>query len=269
MPYTKEDTIFVQIASYRDPELQYTIKNLFEKAKKPENIFVGICHQYDMKGDEDKNLFEIPFSHPKQLRIDKVDYRESKGCCWARNRVQKLWNGEKWTLQIDSHIVFKKHWDEILINNMKKLKDNNAIITQVLPGYTLPDRDITSVNYGTCTCDLQKLLRTYSTTKQTTKKNTPICIMYAAFRFGASSIIQQHIINPILKYQDETPSSVDLWLRGANLYNYNDTILWHLWLSDKEDRRVNKARNNTFINDTNEYVTKYIKHFFNIKKQKI
>ena len=85
--YTSEDTIFVQIASYRDPELQWTLKDLFEKAKRPENIFVGICHQYDMKGDEDKHLFEIPFSHPEQLRIDNVDYRESQGCCWARNRV--------------------------------------------------------------------------------------------------------------------------------------------------------------------------------------
>ena len=31
--YTKDDTIFVQIASYRDPELQWTLKDLFEKAK--------------------------------------------------------------------------------------------------------------------------------------------------------------------------------------------------------------------------------------------
>lgn len=40
--YTPEDTIFVQIASYRDSELQWTLKDLFEKAKRPENIFVGI-----------------------------------------------------------------------------------------------------------------------------------------------------------------------------------------------------------------------------------
>ena len=37
--YNKDDTIFVQIASYRDPELQWTIKDLFDKAKRPENIF--------------------------------------------------------------------------------------------------------------------------------------------------------------------------------------------------------------------------------------
>ena len=37
--YTKEDTIFVQIASYRDPELQHTLQDLFKKAKRPENVF--------------------------------------------------------------------------------------------------------------------------------------------------------------------------------------------------------------------------------------
>ena len=35
--YAKEDTIFVQIASYRDPELQWTLKDLFEKAKRINN----------------------------------------------------------------------------------------------------------------------------------------------------------------------------------------------------------------------------------------
>ena len=94
--YTEEDTIFIQIASYRDPELQHTLQDLFKKAKRPENIFVGICHQYDMKDGGDKRLFEIPFPKPDQLRIDDVDYRETKGCCWARNRTQnygKVKNG--------------------------------------------------------------------------------------------------------------------------------------------------------------------------------
>ena len=135
MKYTQKDTIFVQIASYRDPELQCTLKDLFEKAKRPENIFVGICHQYDMKGDEDKHLFEIPFSHPKQLRIDEVDYRDSQGCCWARNRVQKLWKGEKWTLMIDSHMRFEKDWDEILVKNYKNNLDFNSIISSYPSGF--------------------------------------------------------------------------------------------------------------------------------------
>ena len=266
--YTKDDTIFVQIASYRDPELQWTLKDLFEKAKRPENIFVGICHQYDMKGDEDKHLFEIPFSHPEQLRIDNVDYRESQGCCWARNRVQKLWRGEKWTLQLDSHIIFEKDWDEILINDMKKLNDKKAIISQVLPGYQIENnREIkTNSNFGFCSCDLQNLLRTFSTIVRKQHLMYLSCIMYATFRFGLSQYFQKHIINYKLGSNDEAHSSIELWLKGCNLYNYSKILFYHLWLSEDQDRKNIKSRSNTFKkNIYHIYIQDFLKYYLHFK----
>jgi len=44
-------SIFVQIASYRDPELKPTIKSLLKNAAYPDNITICIAHQYS---DEDK-----------------------------------------------------------------------------------------------------------------------------------------------------------------------------------------------------------------------
>jgi hypothetical protein len=38
-------TIFVQIASYRDPQLIPTIKDMLGKAKYPENLRLGIARQ--------------------------------------------------------------------------------------------------------------------------------------------------------------------------------------------------------------------------------
>ena len=38
--------IFVQIASYRDPQLVPTIKDMLANAKKPNNIVLGIARQY-------------------------------------------------------------------------------------------------------------------------------------------------------------------------------------------------------------------------------
>ncbi len=38
--------IFVQIASYRDPQLIQTIEDMISKAKFPENLRIGICRQY-------------------------------------------------------------------------------------------------------------------------------------------------------------------------------------------------------------------------------
>ena len=41
------DKIFVQIASYRDPELIPTIEDMLAKANNPEALTFGICWQYD------------------------------------------------------------------------------------------------------------------------------------------------------------------------------------------------------------------------------
>ena len=39
--------IFIQIASYRDPQLIPTIKSALENAEFPERIHFGICRQYN------------------------------------------------------------------------------------------------------------------------------------------------------------------------------------------------------------------------------
>ena len=41
------DKIFVQIASYRDPQLVPTIEDMLAKASHPENLTFGLCWQYD------------------------------------------------------------------------------------------------------------------------------------------------------------------------------------------------------------------------------
>ena len=41
--------IFVQIASYRDPELVPTIKSMLENAKKPKNLRFGIAVNFILK----------------------------------------------------------------------------------------------------------------------------------------------------------------------------------------------------------------------------
>ena len=48
------------------------------------------------------------------------NWKESKGLCWARSLIQKLHNGEEYTLQLDSHHRFVENWDEELINMMKQ-----------------------------------------------------------------------------------------------------------------------------------------------------
>ena len=111
--------IFVQIASYRDPELVKTIEDMLSNAKNPKNIIVGVCRQFH-PDDVFDNLDK--FRKNKRFRIIDFPYLESKGVCWARNQVQQKYSGEEYTLQIDSHMRFAPNWDQTLIEMVKQLQ---------------------------------------------------------------------------------------------------------------------------------------------------
>ena len=132
--------IFVQIASYRDPQLVPTIKDMLANAKKPNNLVIGIARQYS---DEDgfDNLDE--YRKDKRFRILDIPYQDAKGVCWARHQVQQLYKGETYTLQIDSHMRFVKDWDDILIKMIKGLQKDGykkPLLTGYVPSFD-PEND--------------------------------------------------------------------------------------------------------------------------------
>jgi len=133
-------TIFVQIASYRDPQLIPTIKDMLDNAKYPENLRLGICRQYH-PDDKFDDLTE--YENDERFRILNVLYSASTGVCWARNQVQQLYDNETYTLQLDSHMRFTKNWDETLINMLKELQED-GYKKPLLTGYVSsfdPDND--------------------------------------------------------------------------------------------------------------------------------
>jgi hypothetical protein len=109
--------IFIQIASYRDPQLLPTLKDCLENSKYPDNLVFGICWQHD----ETENLDQ--YKSDKRFKILDVPFKESKGVCWARHAVQQLYSNEEYTLQIDSHMRFAPNWDETLIQMIKDLQE--------------------------------------------------------------------------------------------------------------------------------------------------
>jgi glycosyltransferase involved in cell wall biosynthesis/peroxiredoxin len=130
-------TIFVQIASYRDTECQWTVKDLFEKAAHPERVFVGICQQND--AELDKDCFVEPYPFPDQVREVHYAAKDSKGVCWARHEAQKLYKGEDYVLMIDSHMRFVEGWDQKMLHELSLCESEKAILTAYPPGYTPPN----------------------------------------------------------------------------------------------------------------------------------
>lgn len=122
--------IFVQIASYRDPELIPTVLDLIGKSDNPDQLRIVIAWQHD-----DHESIELIKQH---VEIIDIPYVDSKGVCWARNLIQQRYNNEQYTLHLDSHHRFIKGWDTKCINmynDAQKLGSRLPLITGYLPNF--------------------------------------------------------------------------------------------------------------------------------------
>jgi len=139
MDLKEKNTIFIQIASYRDPELLPTIKNCIENADNPENLTFCICWQHS---DSEIECIDEYINDPRFI-ILSVPCKKTKGCCWARHKVQQFYNDETYTLQLDSHHRFVEGWDTKLIEMHKGLEEKGILkplITSYIPSYN-PEND--------------------------------------------------------------------------------------------------------------------------------
>jgi hypothetical protein len=132
--------IFIQIASYRDPQLVPTIKDCIKNAKYPENLVFSIAWQHSVNDVWD-NLDE--FKDDSRFKIIDINHLDSKGACWARNTLQQNYDGEEYTLQIDSHHRFVENWDEECISMVKQLQakgHKKPLLTSYVSSFN-PDND--------------------------------------------------------------------------------------------------------------------------------
>ena len=170
------NTIFVQIASYRDPELVPTVLDLMEKAKYPENLKICIAWQHDKEETIDP-IFKLKEMGIPIIILD-IPAKESLGCCWARSLIQKQYNDEDYTLCLDSHHRFKENWDELCIQMYEKMKSAGSLkplLTTYVPSYSPTSTDYSS---------------TENTFNYEALSNTPWVIRYD--KFNALGSLSQH-----------------------------------------------------------------------------
>jgi hypothetical protein len=225
-----DNTIFIQIASYRDPELIPTIKDCMQKSKMPELLSFGICWQHASEDTWD-DLSE--FKMDKRFTIHDVDWSESKGLGWARSITQSLYKGEKYTLQLDSHHRFIEGWDQELINMMKQTNSDKPILTTYgapyTPGEPLVDHGPNHMlgtnftNYGT-------ILFYPSLIPNHLILSAPIPARFVSghffFTLGIHCI--EYKYDPEIYFAgDEISLSIRSFTLGYDIFHPHKTIVWH------------------------------------------
>jgi hypothetical protein len=229
----KNNKIFVQIASYRDPELIPTIDDMISKAKNPKNLTFGICWQYDET--EDTGVLD----HMKNVRISKHHYSESQGLGWARNKTNQLYRGEKYTLQIDSHHRFVQDWDAIILEdyNQALQVSNKPIITT----YCTPfDPKACACKYDPTPClmsqyefSADKLLMSMPWYIQDYKERTHVIkarTISGHFFFVDGKFIEEIPYDPDIYfggYTEETTLSVRAFTSGYDFFSPYRMVMWH------------------------------------------
>jgi len=128
-------TIFVSIASYSDPELPRTLDDCLAKARYPERLRFGICWQYDAGEPIELSRFRSD----RRFRFSEHRVEDSQGGSWARNIAQKLYEGETYAMQIDSHMAFAPGWDSTLVSMMQTLPADKPLISMIAPLFRVDD----------------------------------------------------------------------------------------------------------------------------------
>ncbi len=220
-----------------------TINSLYENAKYPENIFVGLCQQNDEK-DIDCN--------PKwnsQIRTIRVKHTEAKGPTWARYLCSTLFYNETYYLQIDSHCLFSRDWDSKLINMIKRLKTsgvNKPILSHYTREHTVKDTlgDVKEQVPGICKSFVNErgIISFLGAEEIKYEKDAlPMPNAYAAggMIFGESAFVKEVPYDPNLPYLfvgEEILHSARLWTHGWDIFTPTENVIYHYYTREHEPK---------------------------------
>jgi len=250
--------IFIQIASYRDPQLIPTLKDCLEKAKYPENLVFSIAWQHSV-GDTWDNLDE--FKDDNRFRIVDIDYKEAKGACWARNLLQQNYTDEEFTLQLDSHHRFIENWDEELINMYHGLQDKGfgkPLLTGYISSYD-PDNDPKDRIMVPWKMNFDRFIpegavfflpASIDNHKELTEP-IPARFYSAHFAFAGGSFVKEVPHDPEYYFHGEEISiAVRAYTWGYDLFHPHKIIAWHEYtrkgrVKQWDDDKTWSEKNNT------------------------
>jgi hypothetical protein len=128
-------TILVSVVNYCDPEFYSTVKSLWDKANKKDNLYFSLVSEDKIRHD----FSFIPSDQIRYLHFDLSKYRGGLG--WARNLAVSIDTDYDYLMQFDSHTYAHRGWDEKAINNFENVK---KISKKCIIAYAPADYEILS-----------------------------------------------------------------------------------------------------------------------------
>ena len=239
----RDDSIFISIASYRDKECVTTLSSIYENARHPEKVFVGIVQQ-NKEGDKECEVENNTYYKPENVRILRVSYDDAKGPCYARYLASGLYQGETYYFQIDSHTKFNKGWDTDLIKMLKRLPRKSVISHYPVPWeskYTMTQVPImTSVNkYNS--------IYTFNSEYSHVRKHFGVA---GGMMFMSGEVVKLIYFDSDLDYVfhgEEMLYSARLYTYGYDIYSPEKNVVFHYYTRESEPKLWDDSEKNAKI----------------------
>lgn len=232
-------SIFISLASYRDPLLLNTIQSALDNSSGFNKIKFGIVIQ-----DLEKNIPDL--SNFNNCSTITMHPRDAKGAGFARSEAMKLYNNEDYYLQIDSHTVFEKNWDLICIDQLnisKQIANNNKIILSCFPQpfYSESNQKVSIIKNNKVQLPyptkqklkLNKQNQWTAERVELTNKDTPeeSNTILGGFIFAEGDIVNEIPYDPeIAFFGEEVCFAMRAWTRGWDIYSPSKIITYHFYL---------------------------------------
>jgi hypothetical protein len=265
MPPRRQDgSVYLSVVSFRDESCPDTLKQAFTKAKNAQNLFVGLVQQNcedndkcrsgaeDVKADPDCYLLfcssEVgkKFCDSGNVRLLRMKDSLALGPYMARYFASKLWQGEEWYMQIDSHMTFLKGWDELLIKMLNSAPSQKPVISHFPPSQ---DADLAKVAASRlcgpvfATSDLEgQIIRfegsnNYDRVNLETPRFAPF--VAAGYLVAHSDMLREVPFDPFLPYifiGEEILLSARLWTSGYDIFSPTHNLLGHDYVRTKKHK---------------------------------
>ena len=232
--------IFVSIAAYRDPELIPTIKDLINNCSNPDNLHICIGWQHSEEDTWD-NLDE--YKNDPRFTILDYNYKDAKGVCWIRKRIQEQYKGEDYYFQLDSHHRFSKNWDTTLkdyINYLQCKGHEKPLLSAYIPGY-FPKNDPEGRNQEVWSLNIQRFmpsgvifLEPHGVTHwQELTEPFPTRFISAHFIFTLGKFAEEVPYDEYLYFHGEESSlAARAFTYGYDLFSPHRPVVWHEYTRD-------------------------------------
>jgi len=235
--------IFISIASYRDPLLANTVKDAYDNAHYKDSLVFGIVDQSYGMETFDPGYFDFK----KQIKYVRIDPHHSRGACWARHLVQTLYDEEDYYFQIDSHTIFDKDWDKILLEQHRHLEQYHKwpIISTYPYPFDIIDNDLTNLKKGPRNKECMLLIvnqehtfknkqEQHASAKGTYGKKQEPChgfLIAGGCLFGHGHLVERVPYDPHLYFSGEECSyALRLWTHGYNIFHTCDLPIYHQYV---------------------------------------